>query len=374
MRDDDDDTLTMLIGGAGLLLSIAVPMAFLVTRNYTGMAITGAIWIVIGLAVFTPQVLSSRSELLFLRPLFIIQGAVFGGVGGWVLVQPPDPWTHAIGSAPTHLALDAPNVYGVEFSEVAPQFFVHTADRRGFKGEPIPKALAPNLGIGADGTILAREAQSPAQWLRGADGHWRRHDTLDGVTTYARSGVTLFATAQSRLWRISTPDSKAEPVSGVAPVTTVCANGERVLAVRSQNAPEQRGRAWQSEDGGVTFKELPNVAAPAERCAISEDGWVWLGASGYLIGDLHFVAPNSFTPVFRRTPAPQLCALTVNPKNGREVWIAISRAGVFRSQDGAATWRYEGLRGFEVQDLVVDFKSGRAYAGTSSGIYEMSFE
>lgn len=347
------------------------PVAFLLMQNYLGVALVGAISLGFGVFLFGPKQMDFHFRGA-LRGFLVAQGVLLCAYGSYVLATPSTPWRHGAGRTQVGLALSGTHdVYAVEFTETAGRFYMRRTDGQ-YEAEPFPGHLALDVGVARDGTVFVHEDRTDALHVRGPDGVFRLRIAEGNYATYAPSGDALFIASRGTLLRAAPPfDAEAE-VAGVGPITTVCSVGKRVLAVRSSTAVEGEGRAWESTDGGETFRERSRTSLPATRCALSEDGYTWLTNDGIFEGDIAVArGQGAFERV--RAPAPRIEAIAVNPRRGTEAWLGIWGAGVYRTEDAGRTWTHMGLRGFEVSALAIDFERRTAYAGTGSGLYEREF-
>lgn len=355
---------------AWTLFALAGPLSFLGMRNYLGVTVTGAIGIFLGLAM--PVSDSKPLAVQLLRVLLVTQGLLFGGYGAFVLARPPDPWVPATARGRTSLALGPRGeVSALEFTERGGGFF--SRDESGsWQKSVFPGRLALDIAfVPRQGVLYAREDRADILWALGARGEWESGPGFAFPAAIAASDTALFVATRGALYRVDAPRAtpRKVPVEGAPKV--VCARGRRVLAV--QPITEQAaGRAFLSEDGGATFAELAGASLAATKCGVSDDGTLWVVAEGTFSGALSVAAPGGGFQS-RSVPAPRVEAIAVSPSDGREAWIGVWGAGVFRSRDGGASWTAMGLEGFEVSALVVDFERGRAYAGTGSGVHELSF-
>jgi hypothetical protein len=336
--------------GAWTLFALLGPLCFLLMHLPLGMAVTSAISVLIGAAM--------REYPRELRLALAGQGLVFGAYGTYLLTRPPAPWVHVAGSTSTSVALDPESgtAYGAEFTEHDAGFYVR--DGGAWKRERFPAYLSVRIAAHR-GMVLAHEDRSPTLWLRGADARWRRLEGQRNTPTYASTELTLYAATSGSLYRITAPDMRPATVTGVGEISTVCSDGESVLAVRSG------GPGWRSDDAS-RFEPVANDQ-PATLCGLSADGHIWLAQPGAFSGSL------SVSGQQRSLPAPRIEALSVNPEHGSEAWIGLWGAGVYRSEDDGAHWTFMGLEGFEVRSLAVDFTRHVAYAGTGSGVFERSY-
>ena len=102
---------------------------------------------------------------------------------------------------------------------------------------------------------------------------------------------------------------------GASPIKTVWS-----LAVRRGTvfAGVEPAGLFQSEDGGVSFAEYPSLRNHPTR-----DAWMNSGAGGMM---LHHILPH--------------------PADARRIWVGISAAGIFATDDGGESWepRNRGTR------------------------------
>ncbi len=346
------------------------PLCFLGMRNYLGMTVTGAIGVLIGLAL--PQPEKKLRSILALRVALVLQGIGLGGYGAYMLSRPPDPWVFAIGRTRTALALaSSGKVYALEFSEHNAGFFVR--DESGsWTRSNFPGYLASDIALGPrQDVVYAREDRADVMWTLGPDNQWERRDGFGFRSSLATSDRALFITSKGSLFRVDGPEAPMRRVTGVGTASVLCARGRYVLAVLPKT--QEVGKVWQSEDGGISFVEVLGASIPASVCGISDDGTRWVVAEGTFSGVLSIATLGSARFDVKNVPAPRVEAIAVNPKNGDEAWIGVWGAGVYRSLDGGDSWSQMGLTGYEVSALGVDFANHRAYAGTGSGVYELSF-
>src|SRR5258707_4198221 len=81
-----------------------------------------------------------------------------------------------------------------------------------------------------------------------------------------------------------------------------------------------------------------------------------------------------YRPVFDEQPVQSIGALTLDPKNSKNVWVGTGESwtrnsvsignGIYKSVDGGETWNYSGLPNSErvAQIIVIPASSGTAYA------------
>jgi hypothetical protein len=358
---------------AWTVFALAGPIAWLLMRNYLGVAITGAIGVFIGLFLFREPVDFRGRKLL--RGMLIAQGLVMGGYGAFVLTRPAAPWRHVGGRTRTSVVLSTSGrAFGLEFSEKS-SFYAADASTGEWQTEAFPGALASTLWI-ADDVLFAPEDRSNRLWARSVAPN-ARWDVLDGrgfPASFARSDRALFYAARRRLWRFDNPAALAtlavEPtaVDDVGDVSAVCARGSHVLALATSGLAQ----LWRSHDGGASFTADPGELRDASLCAVTNRGCAWLASEGTFKGEVARAEPGQRLSL-HAAPAPRIEALQVNPESCMEAWLGIWGAGVFRSIDGGSSWESMGLVGFEVSSLAVDFVSRRAFAGTGSGVYTLAF-
>lgn len=350
---------------AWTLFALAGPVCFLLMRNYLGVAVTGAIGVVIGLFVFgPPSALPLRREL---RTVLVAQGLALGGYGTWMSTRPIDPWTHVAGRTRVSLALDPSSgvVHAAEFTEHDAGYFV--GDATGWRREPLPARLVYRIALAPDGTTLAHEDRAPILWRRNRDGAWQDGPGERTTPIYAAGARAVLSTRDGSIVRRGGGADPGEPIAGPTNVSALCALDDRVLAVAGVR-DDAAARAWTSIDAGATFTALAiDPDAHADLCGISRDGSLWIAAEGTFSADL-WVGSADGGFAGRELPAPRIEALAVDPAHGSHAWVGTWGAGVYRSDDGGETWASMGLVGCEVSALVVDFAHGLAYAGTGSGV------
>ncbi|MEZ4236611.1 MAG: hypothetical protein R3F59_10735 [Myxococcota bacterium] len=265
------------------------------------------------------------------------------------------PWVHVAGHTRVALALRDGQVAALDFAEAGA---LRAPDPDGrWVAVDFPGAHARTLALAPDGTAVALEDRREIGWAFGRA--WTQEPGLRQVRGLVGTDRAVLAAADGQLHRRTPRGWVAVP--GVA-ADAVCARGADVLAVGG-------GRTWRSADGGDTFA-AGEAAGPAHDCALAADGSAWLVDRGLFHSALARLGPHPRTV---EAPSPRVEAVAVDPDDADHVWLGVWGEGVFRTVDGGAVWTREGLRGWEVAALVVDFGARRAWAGTGSGVLERRF-
>jgi hypothetical protein len=150
--------------------------------------------------------------------------------------------------------------------------------------------------------------------------------------------------------------------------------GTPVLAVLPSRYPQSdptvfagtSGGLLRSEDAGRTFKPTGLTGTPVHRLEWPGPALVIATGRGVVVSQ---DAASTFAPPGEGLPAGEVRALALSSFFAVDpvLFAGVGDAGVFRSRDGARTWRASGLEGHTVHDLV--WLGPILYAATERGLF-----
>ncbi len=257
-----------------------------------------------------------------------------------------------------HLGPFGGDVRSLLFDSESPEVvYLGTSNGKIFKsqdGGASWTALYP--GIGQNGYVIDTIVQHPAEHDRIFAGSWDLHSNGGGVFESWDAG--------SNWKQIALPDGSSA-VRGIS----ICESHPEYMIVGTLSGvyvSKDGGRVWKKVGGGKLEK--------AESVAIDPGNWRFLYVGTWRLGYKSTDFGETWTLVNKGMPLDSdIFSIVVSNRNPKVIY-ASACSGVFRSSNGAASWKqlkvHPKRRSIRAQIIYIDPADPRQiYAGTTEGLY-----